>query len=317
MNKTQIITRSEDYIRAAMQQHQLSELTITHQPVLDLRQNKCSLFIINTNQQYMLVQDPISITIQSAGTSIQVASARLCAINTAQGWKLTTTEDYERHDQQQRVANILDQANQIDAFYKCIGQLFSALMTQTGLHGLLYLVDNEAHATFIAAVLQKLKSMPRFNIPLINEARHVIITQQYELRGYAFFQSLENRMQPDTSYLIITAPSRALACVFDGEQFHYTELTEIPEPVPVYRNYLLYTGNITQHTHPQVRIITDEIERQNASLLGYIRWCLQGTAIGTLSLPELHAEIAKLQQELNYWQSLYTRLTHILQRVKS
>jgi hypothetical protein len=317
MNKTQIITQSEDYIRAVIQQQQLSELTITHQPVLDLRQNKCRLFIINTDQQYMLVQDPISITIQSAGSSIQVESARLCAIHTAQGWKLTTTEDYERHDQQQRVANILDQAHQSDDFYKCIGQLLSGLMSQTGLHGLIYLVDNQAHATFIAAVLQKLKSMPRFNIPLINDARHVIITQQYELRGYAFFQSLENRMQPDSAYLIITAPSRALACEFDGEQFHYTELSEIPEPIPNYRNYLLYTGNTTKHTHPQIRIITDDKERQNASLLGYIRWCIQGTARSSLSLPELHAEVAKLQHELHYWQSLYARLTAILQRIKS
>jgi hypothetical protein len=306
MRHDSVIALSERFIIDYGNAQSLQQSAISDQPVVDLRNNHCSIFIIQTNNSFQLYSEPITINLTIDGNNMSVERVPLHAMKVGNGWQFSMIENQSSATY---LTNILHYPERVHELKKLFASLFMSLAQLPPMKPIIFIIESETDQEFIEAQCVTLIQNPRF-APLLRDSTHVIICHDDDLRGYAFFQSLHNVPRNYMRFLLIEKANAATECVFKGGTFIYSTITNIPEDHAYDGITLLYGDKSTQSD--QKLVFTNHTNLQVLALLGYIRWHLQGNVYDSFTEEMLEKHIHHLQQELTMWQSLKSRIATII-----
>jgi len=306
MQHDSVISISERFIIDYSNTQSLYQSAISDQPVVDLRNNQCTIFIVQTDTMFQLYREPITMNLVIDGNNLNVEQAPLHAIKGQNGWQWS---QFATELSDTTLTNILHHPTRANELKSLFASLFRSLVQLSTLKPLIFVLESDTDREFIEAQCTLLSQNARF-APLFSNTKHVIIRHTDDLRGYAFFQSLHNVPRNDMRFLLIEKATAATECVFQGESFTYKPLTDIPED-HIYNGITLLYGDKSMQSDPKL-VFTNPSNLQTQVLLGYLRWQLQGDVYESYSVEMLEQHIQQLQQELSVWQNLKARITTII-----
>lgn len=305
-----ITARSEQFIIDFGNSQKLYEIAISDQPIIDLRNNECSISIIQTNTRFELYLEPITINIAIDGSNINANRIPLHATKVNNQWQFTMQLN-EPSDTY--VCNILDDITRTNELKKLFASILMLVQHAT-MKPIIFLLDSEEHEVCLHALCTTIMQNARFT-SLLTDYKHVIIRHEDELRGYAFFQSLRHAITDEMRFLVIEHASRAIECHLRNDMFTYTTIVDIPEEREYDGIAVLY-GDFPALDDTHI-ILTNQDDFAVMALLGYIRWYLDSHAYASFSEEQLEQHIYSLTQELSMWQNLRQRIAHVVTSLDS
>lgn len=301
-----IIAISERFIVDYSNAQALHTSAISNQPVVDLRNNQCSIFILQTNNLFQLYRQPLTLNLMLDGISMSVESVTLRAVKAGNNWQFSAKDESTAATS---LPNMLEHPTLVPELRKLFASLFFPLVQLPNIKPVLFILESELHREFIESQCVALSQNARF-APLFSNTKHVIIRHDDDLRGYAFFYSLFNAIRNDLRFLLIEQPTTATECHFNNDAFTYTVTKDIRDDKSFDGIAMLY-GDSGAQSDPRI-IFTNHTHLSALALLGYIRWKLHGDAYESYSEEMLEQHIQKLTHELSVWQSLKTRITNLI-----
>lgn len=306
MQHDTIIAISERFIVDYSKAQALHKSAISNQPVVDLRNNHCSIFMIQTNNLFQLYREPLTLNLMIDGINMSVESVALRIIKIGNNWQFSTKGEATA---EVSLSNMLEHPTLVPELRKLFMSLFSQLVQLPNIKPLLFILESESHYEFIDAQCAALSRNVRF-APLISNTKHIIIRHNDDLRGYAFFYSLFNAIRNDLRFLLIEQPTSATECHFNQDVFTYKVTKDIHDD-QLFDGIIMLSGESGTQSDPRI-IFTNNTHLSTLALLGYIRWKVYGEVYESYSEEMLEQHIQKLTHELSVWRSLKTRINKLI-----
>jgi hypothetical protein len=314
MNWQRIRTLGLDAFEASVRATIQTELQTFNRYVADFRNAQFQLFTCSASASGALVRKTISISV--GGNPTPFASTSLCGRLSNDRWTLASADELHDVPPELRIENVLNSPTHAQAFFKPIMSFFQPFTSVRSPDGLVVLVDTEAHADYVEAMLKQATQNQRFHHTLFLNPQTIVVPPSDTLRGYAFFSRMADTMQTPGDYLIIPSHRSATVAAYDGIAFTYMPFAGRSSENPAFRNYLFYSGEPLGHVDPEIVFCTKPGEREEAELIGYIRWTLRDEGANTGSLEILKTQIDTTTNELQHVQSLKNRLLHVITRIQ-